>query len=79
VTSKPHYCHARGCSIPVPPRLLMCRKHWAMVPRHLQARVYAEYCSGQERTKTPSRAYLQAALDAINAVEAQEKVSRSYL
>ena len=51
----------------------MCGKHWAMVPEELKAAVWATYVKGQERTKTPSRAYLQAALAAMNAVSAQKK------
>lgn len=39
-----------------------------MVPQELKDRVWAEYRPGQERTKTPSRSYLGAAIAAINAV-----------
>ena len=63
-----HTCHARGCKAAVPPRMLMCRRHWYMVPRELRARVWATYRPGQEISKTPSAAYLAAALEAVNAV-----------
>lgn len=67
-----HHCHADGCTRNVPPRLLMCGKHWRMVPQHLQDRVWATYLPGQEITKTPSNEYLIAARNAINAVAEKE-------
>ena len=68
----PHTCHAIKCSIPVPPRLLMCDAHWFAVPLHLRRAVWHAYVPGQERTKTPTDAYLQAAAQAIIAVAEQE-------
>ena len=35
-----HTCHAIGCVVPVPPRMLFCRKHWAMTPKRIQARIW---------------------------------------
>lgn len=35
-----HHCHALGCSNPCPPRMLMCRACWALVPADIQAEVY---------------------------------------
>lgn len=46
-----HHCHAEGCLRTVPPRMFACRRHWAMVPRWLQAKLWAAYRPGQERTK----------------------------
>ena len=63
-----HTCHARGCTKPVPPRMLMCYPHWRMVPKALQRAVWATYRPGQERTKDPSPEYLDAAGAAIDAV-----------
>lgn len=63
-----HTCHAKGCERTVPPRLLMCARHWRMVPSELQARVWATYEPGQERRKDPTPAYLDAAHEAIDAV-----------
>lgn len=68
----PHVCHAIDCTVPVPPRMLMCRRHWRMVPRDVQALVWAEYRPGQEIRKDPTRAYLTAANRAIDAVAAIE-------
>lgn len=67
-----HTCHARDCTKSVPPKMLMCLKHWRMVPRLEQAAVWATYVPGQEITKDPTNAYLIAAKDAINVVAEKE-------
>lgn len=67
-----HLCHAEGCERRIPARMLMCGKHWRMVPKTEQDAVWATYRPGQEQTKDPSRAYLIAARDAINAVAEKE-------
>ena len=68
-----HICHAIGCTVVVPPRLLMHLQHWRMVPKDLQRAVWAAYRQGQEQDKRPSKAYLQAAARAIIAVAEQEQ------
>lgn len=70
---RPHLCHADGCATDVPPRMLMCRRHWALVPQALQRQVWATYRSGQEVDKRPSRAYLVAADAAVAAVARIER------
>lgn len=67
-----HTCHARDCETAVPPEMLMCRKHWAMVPLETQRAVYRSYRKGQCVDKNPSRDWLRAAREAINAVALQE-------
>jgi hypothetical protein len=67
-----HRCHADGCSRPVPPELLMCLRHWRLVPGPLQKAVWRTYRRGQEVDKNPSTEYLDAARNAINAVAAAE-------
>ena len=67
-----HVCHAEGCDILVSPKMLMCRKHWRMVPKALQARVWATYRPGQEVAKTPTPAYLIAHFSAVTAVANKE-------
>lgn len=52
--------------------MLMCAKHWKIVPRTLQANVYATYVPGQERRKDPSAAYLRASERAIVSVATAE-------
>lgn len=35
-----HHCHALGCNAACPPRWLMCRAHWELVPPVLKNEVY---------------------------------------
>lgn len=35
-----HHCHALGCGKSCPPKHLMCRECWALVPREMQDEVY---------------------------------------
>lgn len=63
-----HLCHAKGCGLPVPPKLLMCRRHWYMVPDHLRSLVWRHYRPGQEIDKRPTREYLEVMKQAIDAV-----------
>lgn len=63
----PRTCAARGCDRSVPRRLLMCRTHWRQVPADIRASVWLAYRHGQE-VNGPSRAYINAATEAIEAV-----------
>ncbi|APU88983.1 conserved hypothetical protein [Virus Rctr197k] len=56
-----HRCHAIACSVRVPPRMLMCKRHWAMVPRDTQRRVWATYREGQCDDKQPAASWHEAA------------------
>lgn len=67
-----HHCHAEGCTAAVPPRMLMCWRHWKMVPLPLKQAVQFSYRPGQEKDKRPSRDYIWAVRQAINAVRDQE-------
>ncbi len=67
-----HHCHALGCTVAVPPRLFMCRRHWYMVPAALRQAIWREYVPGQEMRKDPTRAYLAVALEAQLAVARRE-------
>jgi len=53
--------------------MFMCRPHWRMVPEHLRRAIWATYRPGQERDKSPSWEYLEAALEACNAVAELER------
>lgn len=68
-----HLCHANGCATEVPPEKLLCRKHWAMVPKKLQTEVWRHYRAGQCDDKRPSKEWLAAAKVAIDAVEKKER------
>ncbi len=74
-TAGAHRCHAVNCDVQVPPKLLMCRRHWYMVPKPLRDAVWAEYRAGQEVRKDPSRTYLKVAGQAIAEVAAAEELS----
>lgn len=63
-----HLCHAFECDKPVPPKMLMCLRHWRMVPKDVQDLVWAHYRSGQEIDKQPSHAYLMAQRSAVWSV-----------
>lgn len=67
-----HLCHARGCRTPVPPKMLMCKRHWRMVPPELQRAVWANYRPGQCDDKRPSQEWMAAANAAIVAVLRKE-------
>lgn len=67
-----HLCHAVGCKVAVPPKLLMCLRHWRMVPKALQAEVWRTYRPGQEIDKRPSSEYMTASNAAIDAVAKKE-------
>jgi hypothetical protein len=36
-----HHCHLPGCQAACPPRHLFCAPHWRLVPKAIQAEVYA--------------------------------------
>lgn len=70
-----HTCHARRCARRIPPAMLMCPRHWFMVPPILRRKVWAEYRPGQEIDKRPTMAYLVAADAAVNAVDYRERAA----
>lgn len=70
--ARQHHCHALNCDTSVPPRMHMCARHWRMVPKPLQQALWANYRRGQERTMTPSPAYLRAAAACVRSVAEQE-------
>jgi hypothetical protein len=61
-TDTDHKCHREGCNVPVAPRMFACKAHWFELPKALRAGVLRTYRPGQEQTKNPSRAYLNAAM-----------------
>lgn len=61
-----HHCHWVGCQAKVKPAMWGCRDHWYKLPRMIRARIWAEYRPGQEKTKRPSPAYVEA----VQAAEA---------
>jgi hypothetical protein len=74
--TRDHECHAKGCSRQVPPALLMCARHWKMVPRNIQKAIWTHYQTGQEKGESrPTPEYMQAfkaAVDAVAQVESKQ-------
>ena len=71
--SNTHTCHVPTCDEPVPPRMLMCRRHWFLVPDNLRRAVWQHYRPGQEIDKNPSSEWMGAATRAIATVVEREK------
>lgn len=73
---KNHHCHAVNCKEHCKPELLMCPKHWAMVPKDLQRQVWEHYREGQcNFNPRPSREWFKAADAAIRAVAKNEGIT----
>lgn len=68
--TRDHHCHWPGCSKQVPPAMWGCYYHWMKLPKRLRDKIWAAYRSGQEVTMTPSRAYLEAATEVQEWIEA---------
>lgn len=45
-----HKCYAAECVYVLPEDLLMCKRHWFLVPRPIRDRVWALFRSGQAGT-----------------------------
>lgn len=68
ITDADHHCHAAGCTVHVPPEMLMCKFHWFQVPLPLRNRVWATYREGQCNDLSPSAEWHDAADRAVCAV-----------
>lgn len=64
--TRKHHCHWPGCNAQVPPAMWGCKAHWFRLPKALRDRIWETYRPGQEKTMSPSDAYLEAA-DAVQA------------
>ncbi len=62
-TTFDHHCHWPGCTKSVPPAMWGCKAHWMRLPLFLRREIWATYRPGQEISKTPSAAYIEAAKD----------------
>lgn len=71
-----HTCHARDCSVKVPPAMFMCKRHWRMLTDKLRAKIWTHYVPGQEVRKDPSDKYLKwagRAIDYVAMIEGKKK------
>ena len=65
-------CSAKQCEAMVKPSLLMCRRHWFMVPADIRSRVWDHYQAGQEVRGGATDEYFAAVKDAVDAVAYKE-------
>jgi hypothetical protein len=67
-----HKCHAINCEVEVPPTMHMCLKHWRLVPREIQKRIWKHYRLGQCDDKRVSKEYIKAAFEAKRFIRQKE-------
>lgn len=65
-----HKCAADGCAKIVASEMLMCRRHWFMVPKDLRGRVWAGYHRGMD---AEYQVAVSAAVDEVARVEASKR------
>lgn len=58
-----HHCHWPGCEEQVPPAKWGCRRHWYMLPQGLRNKIWAAYRLGQEIDGSPSKKYIEVAIE----------------
>jgi hypothetical protein len=68
-----HLCHADNCTVAVPPRMFMCRRHWYMIPKADRDALWGAYVPGQERRMDPTPEYLDIAMQLVDYVAAKER------
>jgi hypothetical protein len=71
-----HTCHARDCDVAVPPKMLMCKKHWYMLPKAKRDAIWREYTPGQEVRKNPTPEYLKVMRECIDFIDNLETKQR---
>jgi len=71
IFKKKKRCFAAGCKERIPLRLLMCGRHWAMVPHELRVEVYGALDVWQSGGSP--KAYLDAIKRAAAVVTTREK------
>lgn len=73
--ARAHHCHWTGCTKQVPPAMWGCKQHWFRLPKEIRDEIWRTYRPGQEKTLTPSAAYLAAADRAEQWIKSQEPPS----
>jgi len=66
-----HRCHVPDCDVETRPEMLMCKKHWNLVPLQLRLWVNRTYRDGQCNDKKVSKEWLTASRRAIDSVRPQ--------
>jgi hypothetical protein len=67
-------CQAWRCPLLVAAGVVMCKRHWSLVPRELQRRVWATAGPGQELEHAKA---LRDAIAAVGAVEGLDRARQS--
>jgi hypothetical protein len=68
--TRDHPCHWPLCSRQVPPAKFMCREHWYRLPVRIRNKIWAAYRAGQEENMNVSQAYIAAAREAQDWIQA---------
>lgn len=68
-----HHCHWPGCEKAVPPAVWGCKAHWYRLPLELRNLIWRTFRPGQEISKTPSKAYVEAARQVQEWIAQHEK------
>lgn len=68
-----HPCAAVGCTRSVPASKLMCIDHWRLVPRAIQAEVYAAWALRSAGVEDGEARHRRAMAAAMRAVAYHEK------
>jgi hypothetical protein len=61
-----HECPIHGCTRRLPYAILMCRRHWAKVPRPLQIRLYRAWRRGAGAGTQEHLDAMDAAIEAVH-------------
>lgn len=71
-----HVCLAYGCGILVQPRYLACARHWAMLPRLQQERLWATLRHGPGMERLPTLEHHDAVRVAQATISQRERAVR---
>lgn len=67
-----HTCHARQCDIPVPAKMFVCKRHWNMLSKELQKKIWSVYVEGQEKRKDPTEEYIVVQKECVEYIASIE-------
>lgn len=67
-----HTCHATACTVPVPPEMFMCKRHWFSLPKKLRDNIWRTYRPGQCDDMSPSEEYCLAAKECVEFLAKKE-------
>ncbi len=71
-----HTCPVPNCEIDVPPHLLMCNKHWRLVPCPIQRRVWNAWKNmDREAHLAATRQAVAAVKERLAAAECQTQLA----